>query len=73
MYFKDTCVLLNIYVCACVCVWAENGLFGVPLAILLEQDQRRVPGTKVPFILQKVRHEQSNIAAMDKEKLYNSN
>ncbi|KAA8583191.1 hypothetical protein FQN60_015737 [Etheostoma spectabile] len=31
----------------------ESGLFGVPLATLLEQDQRRVPGTKVPFILQR--------------------
>ncbi|XP_028461150.1 rho GTPase-activating protein 18 isoform X1 [Perca flavescens] len=31
----------------------ESGLFGVPLATLLEQDQRRAPGTKVPFILQR--------------------
>ncbi|XP_039636980.1 rho GTPase-activating protein 18 isoform X2 [Perca fluviatilis] len=31
----------------------ESGLFGVPLATLLEQDQRRTPGTKVPFILQR--------------------
>lgn len=30
----------------------ESGLFGVPLATLLEQDQRRAPGTKVPIILQ---------------------
>lgn len=32
----------------------ESGLFGVPLATLLEQDQRRAPGTKVPFILQRI-------------------
>ncbi|XP_070705183.1 rho GTPase-activating protein 18 isoform X3 [Pempheris klunzingeri] len=32
----------------------ESGLFGVPLATLLDQDQRRVPGTKVPFILQRL-------------------
>lgn len=36
---------------------AESGLFGVPLTSLLDQDQKRIPGTKVPFILQKVRHE----------------
>ncbi|KAG7461010.1 hypothetical protein MATL_G00205100 [Megalops atlanticus] len=32
----------------------ESGLFGVPLATLLEQDQRRMPGTKVPLILQRL-------------------
>uniref|UniRef100_A0A8C6KCJ7 Rho GTPase activating protein 18 n=1 Tax=Nothobranchius furzeri TaxID=105023 RepID=A0A8C6KCJ7_NOTFU len=32
----------------------ESGLFGVPLNTLLEQDQKRVPGTKVPFILQRL-------------------
>uniref|UniRef100_A0A8C4DV35 Rho GTPase activating protein 18 n=1 Tax=Dicentrarchus labrax TaxID=13489 RepID=A0A8C4DV35_DICLA len=32
----------------------ESGLFGVPLATLLDQDQRRAPGTKVPFILQRL-------------------
>ncbi|XP_060908329.1 rho GTPase-activating protein 18 isoform X1 [Labrus mixtus] len=32
----------------------ESGLFGVPLATLLDQDQRRVSGTKVPFILQRL-------------------
>ncbi|XP_029966456.1 rho GTPase-activating protein 18 isoform X2 [Salarias fasciatus] len=32
----------------------ESGLFGVPLPMLLEYDQRRIPGTKVPFILQKL-------------------
>ncbi|XP_056620884.1 rho GTPase-activating protein 18 isoform X1 [Triplophysa dalaica] len=30
----------------------ESGLFGVPLPTLLEQDQRRIPGTKVPLVLQ---------------------
>lgn len=30
----------------------ETGVFRVPLSILLEQDQRKVPGTKVPLILQ---------------------
>ncbi|XP_028295134.1 rho GTPase-activating protein 18 isoform X2 [Gouania willdenowi] len=32
----------------------ESGLFGVSLSTLLEQDQRRAPGTKVPFILQRL-------------------
>lgn len=32
----------------------ETGLFGVPLATLLDQDQRRASGTKVPFILQRL-------------------
>ncbi|XP_036405064.1 rho GTPase-activating protein 18 [Megalops cyprinoides] len=32
----------------------ESGLFGVPLATLLEQDQRRMPGAKVPLILQRL-------------------
>ncbi|KAG7282094.1 hypothetical protein CRUP_023610 [Coryphaenoides rupestris] len=32
----------------------ESGLFGVPLATLLEQDQRRKAGTKVPLILQRL-------------------
>lgn len=32
----------------------ESGLFGVPLSTLLEQDQRRLPGTKVPIILQRL-------------------
>uniref|UniRef100_A0A8C7Z952 Rho GTPase activating protein 18 n=1 Tax=Oryzias sinensis TaxID=183150 RepID=A0A8C7Z952_9TELE len=32
----------------------DSGLFGVPLNTLLDQDQRRVPGTKVPLILQKL-------------------
>lgn len=32
----------------------ESGLFGVPLSTLLEQDQKRLPGTKVPIILQRL-------------------
>ncbi|XP_008311043.1 rho GTPase-activating protein 18 isoform X2 [Cynoglossus semilaevis] len=32
----------------------EIGLFGVPLTTLLEQDQRRAPGTKVPFVLKRL-------------------
>ncbi|XP_075350521.1 rho GTPase-activating protein 28 isoform X3 [Mycteria americana] len=32
----------------------ENGLFGVPLTILLDNDQKKVPGIKVPLIFQKL-------------------
>ncbi|XP_077209402.1 rho GTPase-activating protein 18 isoform X4 [Paroedura picta] len=32
----------------------ESGLFGVPLLVLLEQDQKRVPGIKIPLIFQKL-------------------
>ncbi|XP_052390634.1 rho GTPase-activating protein 18 [Carassius gibelio] len=32
----------------------ESGLFGVSLSTLLEQDQRRIPGTRVPLILQQL-------------------
>ncbi|KAF5920033.1 hypothetical protein HPG69_014399 [Diceros bicornis minor] len=32
----------------------DYGLFGVPLTILLEQDQRKVPGTRIPLIFQKL-------------------
>ncbi|XP_067839897.1 rho GTPase-activating protein 18 isoform X2 [Heptranchias perlo] len=32
----------------------ESGLFGVPLPLLLEQDHKKVPGTKVPLIFQKL-------------------
>ncbi|CAM4587237.1 rho GTPase-activating protein 28 isoform X2 [Lepidochelys kempii] len=32
----------------------ENGLFGVPLTILLENDQKKVPGIKIPLIFQKL-------------------
>ncbi|XP_048346846.1 rho GTPase-activating protein 18 isoform X2 [Sphaerodactylus townsendi] len=32
----------------------ESGLFGVPLPVLLEQDQKRVPGIKIPLIFQKL-------------------
>uniref|UniRef100_A0A672NHV7 Rho GTPase activating protein 18 n=1 Tax=Sinocyclocheilus grahami TaxID=75366 RepID=A0A672NHV7_SINGR len=38
----------------------ESGLFGVSLSTLLEQDQRRIPGTKVPLILQHVREQSLN-------------
>uniref|UniRef100_A0A4W4EEI1 Rho GTPase activating protein 18 n=1 Tax=Electrophorus electricus TaxID=8005 RepID=A0A4W4EEI1_ELEEL len=31
-----------------------KGLFGVPLSTLLEQDQKRFPGTRVPLILQRL-------------------
>lgn len=33
---------------------ADSGLFGVPLTVLLEQDQKKVPGTRIPLIFQKV-------------------
>ncbi|XP_044532900.1 rho GTPase-activating protein 18 [Gracilinanus agilis] len=32
----------------------DSGLFGVPLSVLLEQDQKRVPGTRIPLIFQKL-------------------
>lgn len=32
----------------------ETGLFGVPLTVLLENDQKKIPGIKVPLIFQKV-------------------
>ncbi|XP_069743090.1 rho GTPase-activating protein 18 isoform X2 [Narcine bancroftii] len=32
----------------------ETGLFGVPLSLLLEQDHKKVPGTKVPLVFQKL-------------------
>ncbi|XP_004846025.1 rho GTPase-activating protein 18 isoform X1 [Heterocephalus glaber] len=32
----------------------DSGLFGVPLPVLLEQDQRKVPGTRIPLIFQKL-------------------
>lgn len=32
----------------------DYGLFGVPLTVLLEQDQRKVPGTRIPLIFQKL-------------------
>ncbi|MCI4395672.1 hypothetical protein PGIGA_G00194620 [Pangasianodon gigas] len=32
----------------------ESGLFGVPLTTLLEQDQKTMPGTRVPNILQQL-------------------
>lgn len=33
---------------------ADSGLFCVPLTVLLEQDQKKVPGTRIPLIFQKV-------------------
>ena len=33
---------------------SEHGLFGVPIQVLLEQDQKRVPGVKVPLFFQAV-------------------
>ena len=33
----------------------DHGLFGVSLQSLLEQDQKRVPGTKTPLLFQAVR------------------
>ncbi|NXS63069.1 RHG18 protein, partial [Brachypteracias leptosomus] len=32
----------------------DSGLFGVPLSVLLEQDQKKVPGTKIPLIFEKL-------------------
>lgn len=32
----------------------DSGLFGVPLTVLLEQDQRKMPGTRIPLIFQKL-------------------
>lgn len=32
----------------------ESGLFGVPLSTVLEQDQKRVPGSRVPLIMQRL-------------------
>ncbi|ERE85497.1 rho GTPase-activating protein 18 [Cricetulus griseus] len=32
----------------------DSGLFGVPLTMLLEQDQRKAPGTRIPLIFQKL-------------------
>ncbi|XP_004447802.2 rho GTPase-activating protein 18 [Dasypus novemcinctus] len=32
----------------------DAGLFGVPLTVLLEQDQRKLPGTRIPLIFQKL-------------------
>ncbi|XP_060046468.1 rho GTPase-activating protein 18 isoform X2 [Erinaceus europaeus] len=32
----------------------DSGLFCVPLTVLLEQDQRKIPGTRIPLIFQKL-------------------
>ncbi|KAG8521098.1 Rho GTPase-activating protein 28, partial [Galemys pyrenaicus] len=31
----------------------DNGIFGVPLTVLLDNDKKKDPGVKVPFVLQK--------------------
>ncbi|XP_067834522.1 rho GTPase-activating protein 28 isoform X2 [Heptranchias perlo] len=43
----------------------ETGLFGVPLTALLENDQKKVPGMKIPLIFQKLlsRLEQTGLDA----------
>ncbi|XP_041045902.1 rho GTPase-activating protein 28 [Carcharodon carcharias] len=43
----------------------ETGPFGVPLTTLLENDQKKVPGTKIPLIFQKLlsRMEQTGLDA----------
>lgn len=35
-------------------LFTENGLFGVPLPVLLEQDQKRVPGIRIPLLFKEV-------------------
>lgn len=40
----DNCLLLS----------AETGIFGVPLTTLLENDQKKFPGSKVPLVFKKV-------------------
>ncbi|XP_067402833.1 rho GTPase-activating protein 18 [Emydura macquarii macquarii] len=32
----------------------DSGLFGVPLSVLLEQDQKKAPGTRIPLIFHKL-------------------
>ncbi|XP_072533270.1 rho GTPase-activating protein 18 [Salminus brasiliensis] len=32
----------------------ESGLFGVPLSTVLEQDQKKIPGSRVPLIMQRL-------------------
>ncbi|XP_034525018.1 rho GTPase-activating protein 18 isoform X4 [Ailuropoda melanoleuca] len=32
----------------------DSGLFCIPLTVLLEQDQRKIPGTRIPLIFQKL-------------------
>ncbi|XP_061111425.1 rho GTPase-activating protein 18-like isoform X1 [Conger conger] len=36
------------------CKARESGIFGVPLATLLENDQKKLPGSKVPLIFRKL-------------------
>ena len=40
------------FVCLCVC--AENALFGVPLSVLLQNDRRREPNAQIPLIIEEV-------------------
>ncbi|XP_059150010.1 rho GTPase-activating protein 18-like [Physella acuta] len=42
----------------------DNGIFGVPLELLIEQDQKRQPGTKTPIVFQKM------VEFLEKEGLY---
>lgn len=51
---------------------AESGVFGVPLVTLLDQDQRRTAGTKVPFILQRVSERASRSHGLSWMKLKSS-
>lgn len=39
----------------CLLLSAETGIFGVPLTTLLENDQKKFPGSKVPLVFKKVR------------------
>ena len=38
----------------CFVYFPEHGLFGVSIPMLLEQDQKRAPGVKVPLFFQAV-------------------
>jgi len=55
---EDISVSLSTFMCA------ESGLFGVPLPTLLDLDQKRAPGTKVPIILQRVSTAASHIVTL---------
>lgn len=39
----------------CLLISAETGIFGVPLTTLLENDQKKFPGSKVPLVFKRVR------------------
>ena len=34
---------------------AEGGVFGVPLSVLLQNDQQKVPTASIPLVVQEVR------------------